>query len=103
MLQREQVYLSCRGNDGFMHTPQQRMEVASDFGINQHGHETAFNQPEAAPEEKTKPDDDDADAPLDDVAESEREYVRERLREELKREPTEQELDEWLRQHTEGY
>jgi hypothetical protein len=43
------------------------------------------------------------DATLDDAARSEREYVRGRLREELKREPTEAEVDEWLRQHTEGY
>src|SRR5215213_642326 len=46
------------------------------------------------------PDEDDS---LDEAAKDEREYVRRRLREELKREPTEQELDEWLRQHTEGY
>ena len=45
----------------------------------------------------------DADGGLDDAAQSEREYVRSRLREELKREPTDEELDEWLRQHTEGY
>jgi hypothetical protein len=48
-----------------------------------------------------KPEQDDAT--LDDAARSEREYVRGRLREELKREPTEPEVDEWLRQHTEGY
>ncbi|HKR02940.1 MAG TPA: hypothetical protein VJT09_19840 [Pyrinomonadaceae bacterium] len=54
-----------------------------------------------SPEEETGPD--DRDAPLDDAVRSEREYVRQRLREELKREPTEGELDEWLRQHTEGY
>ena len=40
---------------------------------------------------------------LEEAARGEREYVRERLREELGREPTQQELDEWLRQHTEGY
>jgi hypothetical protein len=45
----------------------------------------------------------EGDAPLDDTARTEREYVRGRLQEELKREPTEQEVDEWLRQHTEGY
>lgn len=37
------------------------------------------------------------------VAETEHEYLHKRLREELGREPTESELDEWLRQHTEGY
>ncbi len=40
---------------------------------------------------------------LEDVAETEHKYLHERLREELAREPTEEELNEWLRQHTEGY
>ena len=40
---------------------------------------------------------------LEDAAETEHEYLHERLRAELGREPTEAELDEWLRQHTEGY
>jgi len=40
---------------------------------------------------------------LDEVARREREYVHGRLREELKREPTEEEVSEWLREHTEGY
>ncbi len=40
---------------------------------------------------------------LEDVAETEHKYLRERLHEELAREPTEEELNEWLRQHTEGY
>ncbi|HEV7472461.1 MAG TPA: hypothetical protein VGN90_00325 [Pyrinomonadaceae bacterium] len=40
---------------------------------------------------------------LEDVAQNEHEYLHQRLREELGREPTETELDDWLRQHTEGY
>ncbi|MDQ3817679.1 MAG: hypothetical protein M3362_08320 [Acidobacteriota bacterium] len=40
---------------------------------------------------------------LDEAAQNEREYVRRRLREELKREPADEEIDEWLRQQTEGY
>jgi hypothetical protein len=40
---------------------------------------------------------------LEDVARTEHDYLHQRLREELGREPTEDELDEWLRQHTEGY
>ena len=40
---------------------------------------------------------------LKDVAQTEHEYLHERLRAELGREATEEELDEWLRQHTEGY
>ena len=40
---------------------------------------------------------------LAEVAQSEHDYLHQRLREDLGREPTEAELDEWLRQHTEGY
>lgn len=40
---------------------------------------------------------------LEDVAETEHQYLHERLRAELGREPTEAELDEWLRRQTEGY
>jgi len=48
-------------------------------------------------------DDAGSDAKLAGVAKTEHEYLHQRLREELGREPTEEELDEWLRQHTEGY
>jgi len=54
---------------------------------------------DAAPEDS----DADSDTELEEVVRSEREYVRERLREELGREPEDEEVDEWLRQHTEGY
>ncbi len=50
---------------------------------------------EAAPEQKSNG--------LGDAARAEHEFLHERLRQELGREPTEEELDEWLRQHTEGY
>ena len=40
---------------------------------------------------------------LEEVFKTEHEYLHQRLREDLGREPTEEELDEWLRQHTEGY
>jgi hypothetical protein len=43
------------------------------------------------------------DATLEDAARHEHEYLRQRLRDELGREPTEDELNEWLREHTEGY
>lgn len=45
----------------------------------------------------------EGDNELQDVAETEHEYLHERLQQDLGREPTEEELDEWLRQHTEGY
>ena len=43
------------------------------------------------------------DNSLEETARQEHEYLRQKLRDELQREPTEQEADEWLRQHTEGY
>ena len=52
-------------------------------------------------EESREPE--EPDAGLEDAARSERDYLRQRLRDELEREPTEQELDDYLRQHTEGY
>lgn len=54
-------------------------------------------------DEANRDDDDDSNAKLAGVARTEHEYLHQRLREELGREPSEQELDEWLRQHTEGY
>ncbi len=45
----------------------------------------------------------DEQSKLEDVAQTEHAYLHRRLREDLGREPTEEELDEWLRQHTEGY
>jgi hypothetical protein len=62
----------------------------------------SFND-DAAGSSETVDSGDDGDATLEDVAERERDYLRQRLREELKREPTEEELNEWLREHTEGY
>lgn len=86
MLRQKQVHLSFMENHGFMFTLRKSAGVSSGRFY--------FSSGEAS---------DDADAPLDDAAKDEREYVRQRLREELKREPTDEELDEWLRQHTEGY
>ena len=40
---------------------------------------------------------------LADAARDEREVAAGRLRDELKRDPTDAEVDEWLRRHTEGY
>ena len=49
------------------------------------------------------PDDGGEDTSLEDLGRAEREYVRGRLRAELGRAPTDEEIDEWLREHTEGY
>ncbi len=40
---------------------------------------------------------------LEDAVRDEAELPRQRLREQLGREPTEEEVKDWLRQHTEGY
>lgn len=40
---------------------------------------------------------------LADAALDEREVAARRLHEELNRDPTDEEIDEWLRHHTEGY
>lgn len=54
-------------------------------------------------DEENKNAEDETANKLQDVAEGEHQYLHQRLRAELGREPTETELDEWLRQHTEGY
>jgi DNA-directed RNA polymerase specialized sigma subunit len=40
---------------------------------------------------------------LADASRDEREVAADRLRGELGRDPSDEEIDEWLRQHTEGY
>lgn len=84
-----------------MLTPVEKVEGSSGFELSLISRSTFAKRCDASSEEAAEPD--ELETPLDDAAESEREYVRQRLREELKREPTEDELDEWLRQHTEGY
>jgi hypothetical protein len=54
-----------------------------------------------SPGEENRPD--AADDDLDKAAQDEHEYLRQRLRDELEREPTEEEMSEWLRRHTEAY
>ena len=46
---------------------------------------------------------DDGDDSLQDLAREQLELARERLTRELGREPTEDEIDDWLRRQTEGY
>jgi hypothetical protein len=53
--------------------------------------------------EGTRPGEGEAGPPLEEVSRREEDYVRQRLRGELGRDPTDAELSEWLRQHTEGY
>ncbi len=62
-----------------------------------------FHASSSAQGGEPEPEAQDSNASLEDAACMEQEYVRERLREELGREPSEEELSEWLREHTEGY
>ncbi|HEY6804084.1 MAG TPA: hypothetical protein VI306_10930 [Pyrinomonadaceae bacterium] len=43
------------------------------------------------------------DQSLSAAGKEEEQFVRERLKDELGREPTRDEIDEWLREHTESY
>lgn len=95
MLRQKHADLSFTETHVFMSAPRE-------WSIVSRGGGSVFGPPADSSEEAGEPDD-AVDAPLDDAARDEREYVRRRLREELQREPTEGELDEWLRQHTEGY
>ena len=56
--------------------------------------------PEPTREEGTFADGDDS---LQDLAREQRDIARERLTGELGRDPTEDEIDDWLRRQTEGY
>jgi hypothetical protein len=67
------------------------------------GDETRRVNFDAAAEDHAETTPGDGDASLEEAAEREREYLRGRLRDELRRDPTEEELNEWLREHTEGY
>ena len=49
----------------------------------------------------SEPDEEQSD--LSSVASEEEDFVRERLGSELGRQPTQEEVDEWLREHTESY
>ncbi len=102
LLRHEQSYSSCDSIHALVLCRDQRRALP----VHCVPHETccvtaSFKQPEPSSDEGAQSE--EMDAPLEDAARGERDYVRERLREELKREPTEEEIDEWLRQHTEGY
>jgi hypothetical protein len=95
MLQRQQLNLSDTRVHAFISIEKSYMDLFADVKA------IAAGDFVLSSAENSEPKTDDAE--LEDAARSERNYVRERLRGELKREPTEQEVDEWLRQHTEGY
>ena len=43
------------------------------------------------------------DSELEETVREEAEFLRDKLRAQLGREPTEEEMNEWLREHTESY
>jgi len=65
--------------------------------------ETSMDSGEVRVMETPTDDSDDNQNELANVASDEREFVRQTLTAELGREPTEEELNEWLREHTESY
>jgi hypothetical protein len=65
--------------------------------------ETSLDAGEVIVMQTQKDDSDDNQTELTTVAREEREFVRQTLADELGREPTEEELNEWLREHTESY
>ena len=69
----------------------------------QHGSHQPANPPLLAESEGGEAADTDSPPTLEDAARDEREFVRARLRQDLDRDPTEDEINDWLRQHTEGY
>jgi len=77
----------------FVHEPLRRVVIACEGG--RMTLETSLETCEV----KIMSDDDE----LENVAAEGEEFVRERLQEELGREPTDEEVSEWLREHTESY
>ncbi len=59
--------------------------------------------PEESKNDEPKIKDEPTGESLQDAVRDEQEVPRERLRSQLNREPTEEEVQDWLRQHTEGY
>jgi 23S rRNA pseudouridine1911/1915/1917 synthase len=62
-----------------------------------------FTLEESKTMSRPEPKEDNQSEDLKEVVRKEQEYVRQRLADELQREPSEEEINEWLRQHTESY
>ena len=65
--------------------------------------DSSESEPQAGTTEGQGADETAGGDTLADAARDEREVAASRLREELNRDPTDAEIDEWLRHHTEGY
>jgi len=65
--------------------------------------DSSESEPQAGAHQGPDTPETDGGDTLADAARDERQVAARRLREELNRDPTDQEIDEWLRQHTEGY
>lgn len=63
----------------------------------------ADNVPVARQDDAVNEKDENTSTTLEQAARAEHEFLREKLCRELKREPTEEELNEYERRHTEGY
>ena len=96
-----QGHSSSTGNRTFIPFYHLRNDISVYSALCEAYHAAAFEPSMSSSDPSPEPE--ERDVPLEDAGRAEREYVQERLREELEREPTEEEVDEWLRQHTEGY
>jgi hypothetical protein len=80
-----------------------RTDTGGSMDVQQGFHQTPTQNNLAGATPEPEPDETGADNSLEDAARDERDYARTRLSEQLSREPTEDEINEWLRQQTEGY
>lgn len=101
MVPQELTYISCADRLGSICGCSQDAQFPACFMVWGASYNTAVKLPKSFSAETPQPE--EADDALTDVAREEREYVRRRLAEQLRREPTEEEINEWLRQQTEGY
>ena len=101
MLSQVATHSSSINRIGFIANHNRTEDVAGFPVVSMISLEVAQRLSESSPDEISLPEGEDTS--LENAAQTEQEYLRRRLREELKREPTQEELDEWLRQHTEGY
>ncbi|HEX8176913.1 MAG TPA: hypothetical protein VF543_17620 [Pyrinomonadaceae bacterium] len=81
----------------FVRAEDARAQLPVPGNVDEEAFQSSFSSEDGTPEAG------EGDDSLSDAAETERDYVRNRLRDESGREPSEEEVDEWLRRHTEGY
>jgi hypothetical protein len=98
--------ISIRFEKGLSMIEARAVRLSAERMVQGNSNDAAFQYSFSSDEKMTDSEDSDisdSDTSLNDAARDEREYVRRRLQTELGRKPSEEEVDEWLRRHTEGY